>query len=303
MNKEKLNDFKVLPLIEEKFNPETVQGHEMFTNPYASICCIAATKSGKTTVVYRSLERRLVKGMTVVIFCPSHAHDHTYKLMKDMIRQKECKLYAHDHFRENGQNLIMRYLNEDKLKKEEVKRDIPPIKTDENRKQFAQEKKEKIKEKGKKHSKTVFIFDDLANEMSAREVTDFLARSRHWKASVYINIHDVIQLKPAALRQVTDVILFPNLSSERIRSVSDKMGLIFKCDTNRRYFLEDLYDDATAEPYNFLACNRPDRVFRKNFSEQYVIDEYNLGKSNKNVDKNIEDGPKESRSRKSPKHS
>ena len=276
MNKAKVNNINILPVITPKYNENNVLGSEYFKNPYASVALIARTCSGKTTVIYRSLEARLKKGMKtrVVIFCPSVHHDRTYKKMIEMVRSKDIEVFAHEHFIDNGSNLILKYLNMEENKTQQSSRKLPAIMTDDNRKEFAREQSEKIVTKDKYiYPKNFFIFDDLVNEMQHKVVTALLSRIRHWKSSAYVCLHDVVQCKPSALSQFTDVCLFGNLSSERVQRVSEKLGFTFKRDTRKRFYLEDLYDDATEDKYNFLNCDRFNLRYRKNFDQEYIIED------------------------------
>lgn len=88
---------------------------------------------------------------------------------------------------------------------------------------------------------------------------------------VFISIHSIMDLQPAAWGQLANIFLFPNISEERVEQVADKCGLSFRGDTKKRRVLCDLYDQATSEPYQFLNCNTQEMTFHKNFSEKFNV--------------------------------
>lgn len=297
---EKVNDIKITPLIKQKFNKKTVYGYQFFPNPYNNIALVARTKSGKTNCIYRTLEATLRPNTNVTIICPSVNTDITYKKMKSMIKAKKCNLTVHEHFKEKKVNHIENLVSklsekaekksggkeekkhgkvETGLTMEEIMFSHNPVIENESEITVTggggnmnqpQSKPEK-KKKGKLAPEHVLIIDDLSSLCRDKSITRLLCKSRHMKMRVFIAIHSIMDLQPAAWGQLANIFLFPNISEERVEQVADKCGLSFRGDTKKRRVLCDLYDIATAEPYNFLNCNTQEMTFKKNFDELFRI--------------------------------
>ena len=295
---EKVNNIKISPLINQKFNKKTVHGYEYFPNPYCNVALVARTKSGKTNCIYRILEATMRPNTNVIIFCPSANTDPTYKKMKSMLKQKKANLKVYEHFEEKGVNHIenlVSLLSEKAEKKngggektQHGKIELPismdeilftnnpmienvsEIRVSGGSDPQPKSKPEK-KKKGKLAPEYVLIIDDLSSLCRHKSITRLLCRSRHFKMRVFISIHSIMDLEKAAWGQLANIFLFPNISEERVEQISDKCGLSFKGDTKKRRVLCDLYDLATAEPYNFLNCNTQSMEFKKNFSEIFKV--------------------------------
>jgi len=291
---EKVNNIKITPLINQKFNKKTVHGYEWFPNPYCNVALVARTKSGKSNCIYRALEATVRPNTNIIIFCPSVHTDPTYKKMKSMLKQKKCNVKVYEHFEEKGVNHInnlVSLLSEKAEKKNgggEVKKhgeieqelsmeeimfgnhplifnqsdisDVPKVKA-----------KPKRKKKGKLAPEYVLIIDDLSSLCRHKSITRLLCKARHMRMRVFVSIHSIMDLQPAAWGQLANIFLFPNISEERIEQIADRCGLSFKGDTKKRRVLCDLYDQATATPYSFLNCNTQEMTFKKNFDEQYKV--------------------------------
>jgi len=286
MDTTKISDVKINPVVVQEFNPKTVKGYKYFKNPYNNIALIARTKSGKTTVIYRTLENTITPGTRVEIFCPSVKVDATYKKMIKMLKDKKCIVNAHDSFiygkTSRLDNLVddLTGKNESSAppdKQGEIKglsmKDImfgnpANLEKPENPKKETKAKKEK---KGKLSPEVVVIIDDLSTLCTHASVTRLLCKSRHMKMRVFVSIHSVNQLSPSSLSQVANFLCFPNLSDDKIIELADKVGLAFKSDTRKEKHLLKLYEDATSKKYNFLNIDTQRFEFRKNFSELYKI--------------------------------
>ena len=121
LNLKKINEIKITPLINQKFNKNTVIGYEYFSNPFGNIALIARTKSGKTNTIYRVLEETLKPKSNVIIFCPSVNTDQTYIKMKSMLKKKECNIRCYESFADKTCNHLTDLVNE--LSKKEEKKD------------------------------------------------------------------------------------------------------------------------------------------------------------------------------------
>lgn len=293
---EKVNNINITPVITQKFNKKSVYGYDYFPNPYNNIALIARTKSGKTNCIYRTLEATLKPKTNVMIFCPSVHTDPTYKKMRKMLKDKKCNVKTFEHFEEKGVNHLTILVDElsKKAEKTESNKDANgmerfeiPLSMEEimftnhpmiencnetiptpNPQPKSIPKKQK---KGKLAPEYVIIIDDLSSLCRHKSITRLLCRSRHMKMRIFISLHAITDLQPAAWGQLANIFLFPNISQERIEQVADKCGLSFKEDSKKRCVLWELYEDATMEPYNFLNCNTQEMTFKKNFDKQYKV--------------------------------
>lgn len=289
MQKEKISNISIKPIVVQKFDPSTVLGFEWFQNPYNTIAMIARTKSGKTTTIYNILEATLPKKAKVTIFCPSVKTDKTYKKMIKMMKKKDCIVETYPHFMDRNGSILDRIVDESegtvtaKGKPQKPEELIAGQTLQDAMFNGIKKKKKKQEEddddddttdsKGKKLSaKHVLIIDDLSSACREKSLTKLLCKSRHLKMRIFISLHAITNLHPDGLRNVANLILFPNINKQKIEDVADKCGISFKQDSNKKSVLYDMYEDATSEAYNFLNIDRQEMTYRKNFNEMYKID-------------------------------
>lgn len=303
MKTTKCSDVKITPVVVQPLSSKNVRGWNWFHHYTHVIGLFARTKSGKSTVIYRMLEDTVPKGHRVTIFCPSIDHDKTYVKMRKMLKKKKCKVQCYQHFlRDDGTSIIddimQEYVDEVSVKPDKSPESetpslsqlmfenqtirLPPV-------QFSSEpvnpfeprelkKKDKQKQKNEKPRKPkkfypehTIIIDDLSSSCKVASLTQILCRCRHQKLRIFLSLHSINDIQPAAINQLTNVLLFGNISKDKIIELAEKMGVTFKNDTKREPFLWKLYQDATALPYNFLNIDRQEMTFRKNFNEMYSI--------------------------------
>ena len=294
----KLNDIKIEPVIDQtKRDPSKIVGYQYFNEPYSNVCLVARKQSGKTTTIYRALEKCATKGMNIMIFASSVNNDATFKKMKKMLKEKKCNVKTYTHFiTDSGVNLIEEFLKiqsdgDGKTgKKEESADEIP--KSFINFGQYdhliagyagqdttipvvKKKKKKKPEENPNKKiaPETIIVIDDMSTACRHPSISRLLTKNRHYRLKIFLSCHSVVNLDPMGLRMIDVFMLFPNLSEERIIEVADKVGISFKTDTKKHKKLYDLYCDATRERFNFLYVDRTNCTYRRNFSEIYEITE------------------------------
>ena len=281
----KIHSETVKPITNKNFDSKKVLGGAWLPEVYCNVGLIARKKSGKSTVIYRCLEKCLSKDCKVYIFCSTVHIDSTYKKMRKMLKKKGCDVESYEHFidPDSGNHHLARIMKEIG-NPEGVQRDPrkPEPELDIYQYMFEPQpdpdnpvrKKESKKQQKKKISPEVcFIFDDLGNSMRDKYVTLLLQRNRHLKAKVFMAMHSLNNLMPAGLQMLDNVLFFPNLSKEKIMEFQGKLGLHFKNDTKKDSIMCKLYDDATKQKYNFLHYDHSNVQFRKNFNKLYIIDE------------------------------
>ena len=302
MNRRKLNEVSIKPVITaNKYSKKNVRAYDYYPEPYANVCLLARKKSGKSTVIYRALEQCCKKGTNVCVFSPTCLIDPTYIKMKKMLEKKGCNVMFKEHFIEDGVNLVSELYNaikdgeedEDDIQDIEIEDIKPPLFIFGNDRRFIQEQnpdgsveltpkpqtKQKAKEKKKKKKdklltpEHIFVFDDLSQEMRNPSISRMLVKNRHIKCKVFLSCHSVNNLDRMALESIDAYHVFGNIPDEKIKELQDKINLTFKSDTKKQSKLQQLYDDATSKPYNFLYIDRANCTFRKNFNELYNVDE------------------------------
>ena len=284
----KINNVKIEPLIDNsKRDPKKIIGYDMFPEPYSNIFIQGRKASGKTNCLYRCMEACVQKGTDVMIFASSVNNDKTYKKMRKMLKDKKCNVKTYTHFIDDtGVDLIEQWLRlkmttEDANEgKKDSLDEIPEAfanfgQYDHLIKQPGKKKKKKPAEKKNKKlcPETIMIFDDLADLLRHPSLARLVVRNRHFLLKTFILGHSIVNLSPMALRMIDTFILFPNLSEERIFELADKVGIDFKNDTKKTKKLYQIYADATSKPYNFLCIDRNQMTYRKNFDEEYNIQE------------------------------
>lgn len=286
MNLSKLNDITIEPVIDNsKRDPKKIVAYDWFNEPYCNVLLCARKMSGKTTVIYRALEKCVIKGTNVMIFASSVNNDATYKKMKKMLKDKGANVKTYtDFITDDGFNVIEGFLKEmsNNAEDAEEKRssgqsEIPRAYADfgqyDHLKPTIGKKKKKENPNKKICPETIIVIDDMSTACRHPSISRLLTKNRHYKLKVFLSCHSVVNVDPMGLRMIDVFMLFPNLSEERIEEVADKVGISFKSDTKKHKKLYDLYTHATREPYNFLYIDRNNCTYRKNFNEIYEIEE------------------------------
>jgi hypothetical protein len=287
----KLNDINIKPVIDNsKRDPKKIVGYDYFNEPYSNVCLVARKQSGKTTTIFRALEKCVMKGTNVILIASSVNNDATFKKMKKMLKEKKCNVTSYtDFILDDGSNVIEEFLHlmskdavdEDGNKKDDDISEIPRsfadfgqynhlIKNEDGKK-----KKKPTKENPNKKicPETIIVIDDMSTACRHPSISRLLTKNRHYKLKVFISCHSVVNLDPMGLRMIDVFMLYPNLSEERIQEVSEKVGISFKSDTKKHKKLYDIYCDATREPYNFLYIDRNNCTYRKIFNQLYELRE------------------------------
>lgn len=281
----KLNDITIDPVIDNThIDPKRIVGYDYFPEPYANIALVARKKSGKTTVIYRALEKCALKGMNVMIFASTVDVDDTYKKMKIMLKKKGCNVTTATHFiSDQGVDQIGLFLDIlSKGDEEEASATSEIPKTFVDRGQFdhlmkqvngkkKKNKPKKKKEKTKIAPETILVFDDMSTCMRSKIISRLLTKNRHYKLKVFIACHSINNLDPMGLRMIDYFLIFPNICEEKMEELGEKVGISFHSDTRKHKKLWDLYSDATKNPYNFLYIDRVNCEYRKNFNEIYEL--------------------------------
>lgn len=292
-----INDISINPVIDngKKYTKQTVRNWYMFQHPSMNVGILSRKGGGKTNLIYRIVERTVVKGMNVMIYASCVKFDSTYKKMIAMLKKKGANVLVNDHFVVDNVNLIQQHIKtleeeeekiekENELLKEQLKNEaknscsnqVKNRHRNDRRVKFDKKKYKKDKEKKPKKFRpdTICIYDDLSSDLSNKWLTKSLTRNRHYGNGIMniIAMHNVIDLHPSAIRMIDALLLLPNISEEKINEVAIKLGISFREDTKSRSKLNDLYEQAVDKKYQFLYIDVLHNEFRKNFNKKFSFD-------------------------------
>ena len=279
MNIQKVSDFKIKGInVGQDFTPKNTPNYDIFPYPYANNCIIGMTTAGKSNTLFNIADKIARKGMTVFLFSSTINHDPLMKKMIDMLKSKKVDVFAKTNFIDddtgvNWIDIIIEVLNRRAEKTE--KEDFKTVVTQDN---FGNEtikeipiKKPKKNKPEKKRPKIMLIIDDLSDMCCHPSIYKWASRQRQYHACSFYSIHNVVSLRPNALRMMHNCFILPNQSYDKIDEIALKLGLCFKQDCKKSSYLKKIYELATPGKYDFLYINRPKQEYRRNFDEKIII--------------------------------
>lgn len=271
----KLNDVKIEPIKQKGGSAKPVKGAKLFPEPYANIAIMAKKKSGKTTVVKKIIEECATKDTQVLVFCASFHKDKNWLAIQEWCDEHDVAIEGYTSLVVDGENKLEAELGD--LKADPKEKGKPAAKPaavnayieidDEVGFIKAPAAAEKPPEEAKKPKSKfqpldyIFVFDDIGDELKDKTIAQLLKTNRHWKSKVIVSTQYITDVAPAARRQFDYWLLFPKLSPQNLNMVRLSAGVPLE----EEEFL-DLYNQATAERYNFLYVDTQDVTYRHNFS-------------------------------------
>jgi hypothetical protein len=274
MIKEKtINNINVKPLVNaDAVEIDKIRGGKLFPELYGVTYLSSRRKSGKTSVLAEILKRTTDKKTVIWIFCPTHRIDPSWIQIIEYLENKGNTINCFDSMIEGKTNLLDEIVtdlsNPTTEEKKDKKNDEIPI----TKVCFENPENEKTKGKPykpkKKAPEHIFIFDDISQELKNVGLLALLKKSRHLKASVYISSQYLLDLQPAALKQLSFFLCFRSMTREKLEHIYKMLDL--SVDIEKFY---ELYDFATKDPYCFLYIDMKNQKFRKNFSKELLLEE------------------------------
>ena len=267
MQTKEINHIKIKPVVHLALESHEILGFDYFPTLYSNIYICSRRRSGKTTLIYNILKHCASKRTNVVFFCSTIHRDSTYKLILEMLEKKKVNVMTYDHFLNGKQNIlngIIEKLNIDLETKEEKER----IKLDKSEQPIPKlvlfpveasiEKKEK---KPKKLApEYIFVFDDLGNDLRHPAITQLFTTSRHYKAKVIVSSQYIHDLSNSCIKNLD----YTSFNRENLLVLFESLDLSIDFE-----LFEQLYQDATAQPFIFLYVDSRDNTYRKNFNREY----------------------------------
>jgi len=247
----------------------------MFDTLYANIGVFASKNSGKTNNLYRMLEKTINKTSRIWCFSSSVYNCLVWAQIKELLKRKGCEVSYHaDFIEDNGVNMLNALVASfiDIAKEEEEAGDVEdePDKYEYIDDRLIKVKTDKQKERAPRKPKykapeNVIIVDDMSQSLKSPYVQALLKRNRHYKIRTIILTQDLKDASPSALMNLDYILLYPNISEERLLHIYHALGLSIPIAQFMNY-----YTISTAEPYCFLYINRKnEKDYRKNFNMRF----------------------------------
>jgi len=268
----KINDEEVTAIKVPKYSKKNVLGFDLFPELYSNIFICAKKKSGKTSVIFKILKECASKDTKIIAFCTTHKKDANWIAIKEYLDKKDIPNMFFGSMEEEGVHILDQIVkkleqnsNDEEKKKEEVPPEEPKIIN------FSEDKKYiRIKIKKPKPKviapEYIFIFDDFSTELRDKVLAHLVKTNRHPKSKVIISSQYPNDLRPDCRKQMDVWIVFKGHSKDKLEAIHQNT------DTNIPYdIFESLYQDATAQPYNFLYIDTNNDKYRKNFNLQYNL--------------------------------
>lgn len=268
MKIKKINDVVIKPIKFQKPNLK-IKGYDMFPEVYSNIGIISKKKSGKTTIIYRILQKCLGRDTKVYIFASTVHRDNSYKKIIEFLDNKKIDYELFTSIVENKINNVEQILND--LKQDESETDTTDTDSEtENVRLLDYDDGHEEEQKPRKPKylapEVVFIFDDLGVGMRDRIIGTLLKTNRHYKSKIIISTQHLNDLQPESRMNLDYILLFKGLPILKLEQIYKDVDL--SVDYNKYI---KMYELATEEKYNFFYIDIRNEKFRKNFNLQ--IDE------------------------------
>lgn len=273
----------IVPRIEK--DEQEVKGADWIPTKYPNCYYCSLKGSGKTVTLTNTMWHCIGSNTKVIICSPTVAIDPTYIATVKRLNNKGYSVETFSGIVDDGMNIIEDFLNEQKHHEEEpntvasvvnvIKKSgrellIGGRRTDKpNVKPVAvQTVEQKKKPKRKITPDWIFIIDDCGAEARNKFLQQLMKINRHYHAMILIASQHLNDLAPASIKQLQYIFLFARFSLDKLLELYKSLDISIPIEK----FVE-IYHDATKEKYGFLYIGREPSgdVFRKNFTEQYII--------------------------------
>jgi hypothetical protein len=258
----KINHEKVSAIPAPIIDKSKIKGSELFEELYANTFLLAKKKSGKTSTIFKILQKCSNKNTKLIIFSSTVYKDNNWISIVKYFAEKNMHIETYTSiFDEDGENLIQNLINTLGLE-EQPEEKKPKQKSIIFENEEEKEKEYKPKKIGPEY---IFVFDDLSGELQNKYISVLLKQNRHYKAKVIIS-SQYNDITKQARQQIDYILLFPKIPLERLEIIYPELDLSIPYET----FLK-CYQYATKDKYNFLYIDIREEQLRKNFNQKFII--------------------------------
>jgi hypothetical protein len=286
----KINNIKVkaVPVIHP---PDTrpVLGEKLFSIVNSNTFFCAKRGSGKTSVIYKAIDKCANMDTKVIAISGSMNNDKSWLAIQRLCEKKKISLTTYTSiWDDEGDNVLEILTNKLKAliegketldsesgeeEEEEGEETMegpqfgPPGGIDMFGMPTGKSKNGKPKKRRSKYQSPAWllILDDIPNELKNSYVTAAMKLFRHW-GKIIISSQSVNDLSKSGRNQLDYVILFRGMPVEKLEEIWRACALPITMDQ-----FEAMYNFATSEKYQFLYVDTANNEYRKNFSEMIEI--------------------------------
>lgn len=242
-----------------------VKGANLFSEPYANIFLLAKKKSGKSSVIYKIINDCSERNTKILAFCSTIYKDNVWIQIAELCKRKGLYFEPHTSLKEEGIDILEEFL---------ISESAPDVATEETEKATSsilfdddEPKAKKVKKPKKLAPEWLIILDDLSTELKSKSVEALLKKNRHLKSKVIISSQYLCDLKPESRKQIDTFLIFKGQPKEKLESVYKDADVSLDFPT-----FEQLYKKATIMPYSFFYVDTRNDSYRRNFSDEFVLD-------------------------------
>ena len=286
----KINDVSVKKINLPTVDISKIKGFEFIPTLYTTIFICARRRTGKTTIINTLLKNLTNKETTVIFFVGTINRDPSYKKMMEYLDSKDINYEKYDSIYENGKNYLAEFMERlrEEHEEEEENKDSDEDDNDkycelkyhdddhicDDKVCFHRHDNEiRIKIRNTKPKKIcckyLLIFDDISSQLRNNPLlTKLLKMGRHFKCTVIMSSQYIHDLEPQALENVDYYLLLKGHRSEKIKKVYEYSDPVITYEN----FLQ-LYKKAAQDNYNFFYVDKNNSSYRKNFNEEFIIDD------------------------------
>lgn len=269
MKIKKINNIVIKAIKYDNENNLPVKGECLIDNPYANIFCLAKKRSGKTTVIYRMIQKCINKHTKVYIFCSTAMRDPAYQKMMRYFETHNIDYEIFTSICEDGVNMLSQIMGELNTAESDHESESESDNNEDIKKGiFDEECKPRKKAKPKYIvPRNLFIFDDLGAILKDKAIDQLLKTNRHTKSRVIISSQYLNDISIASRLQLDYIFMFKGLPSKKLEEAYRNLDLSIN--------FEDfayMYNVATNEKYHFLYVDIRNEKFRRDFNLELFPD-------------------------------
>ena len=284
IKKVKINNEKVKAIpFEGAGDTRLARGHTLFDIAWSNIYLSAKKKSGKTSAVYKILQKCMSKQTTLIIFCATVHKDPAWKYIVKYYKQHGADVEVHTSLREDGvdqlNELVTELENTVDSDEEEEEEELPP-------KEILKQKggavmnailahnapppQEGEQEGGGKQRKPrkskyieceyIIVLDDISTELKSKSLVALLKKNRHFKAKIIMSSQYYLDLLPESRKQIDYFLLFRSQTEDKLKAIYKDADITVPYETFKEY-----YKDATSKKWGFLYVDCTNDLFRDGF--------------------------------------